>query len=1060
MKLYRGATLVLCFMFFSGSICNAVAESFSAPVINIKECAKAPVIDGKLNDACWQNAYSDDNFYVFQNPERRSKSTTLKVTADDKFLYLGFKCRHSKPEDMKVTLFKNNSGRVFGDECVKLFIFPDKDKERYLRYVLNPANTHNFSSFANPNWRTTPYFPWPSATSITKDGWEAEIAISLWYMGGFVRPEKGRKRGDLSHLRFNAFRRNVIIRFDENAVPMSEESTITSLAPLRKSWINYQNLASIKGLGKIRPVKPFIASIMKCSMSNLQIREGKKFYDIDMTLRAWTGNKGTLKLEVIDKPKNGARRVFLKNLVFNKNIQEFRYRLPVESVGAHKITVLLKDPQNDGIIASETLENNRMFDAFLDRSYYTMEVNAKLIVNAALTRETLKGTCITVYDKAGKVIAEQRDPESKCIISLNLKAFSIGVNEIKVDFTDAAKQQLYSRTLSLRKLPPNPGREWKIDRENRIILRNGKPFFPFGIWGQFTRRHMEEYKTMGFNWVEYTPLYCNPPGKLQELLNIAEKNNIVFSFRPNGYANAKQLKTVNEYVRNKSLKKQIYAWSPINFMLIIKNLLLTNPAMLKLTRQQRNEIFAEAFKANRAIIHKSIELTKNSPALIGYSTLDEPYFSTFDMFHVLREIYQMIMKIDGYHPVFILYSLHIPARPEATEGACDVLGIDPYWVPGRPQSAIKNSIVTVPKYISKLEKRAEEDHLVSWSLPAASWWSQTHKRPFTGREIICQTYLSLIYGVKAISYFLIASADHQSQFDAYVRLGKEMKALSPVILAPRQAQKIAYLPGGIDFDRDIIPDVHACLMRNPRGGHVLLATNCRNYPVKTTFEINGMSGDATGFFDGKKYSVENFCFADNFEALAVRIYKLQIQQTAEDDIKITVRMKADKKGYVWEAGIPKTGVSNNKNILPNPGFEETALPNWPDYYRLLADPSPLPRIGNPDAPWGTVTGNPFEGKYCLRSIGQKWFLYIAPQSKKPEKYRFSVYMRTDHPGARVSFNYKGCTANFVLKDKGWKHYESIITVPANTSLLSKLIVSPSNKKAAIWFDKMSMEKVD
>ncbi len=1029
----------------------------SPPEVDIKMCEASPVIDGKLNDPCWRDAYSCGDFYVFHDNAKRVKDTTIKVTADNKYLYMGFKCRHPKPQELKMTIFKNNGGRVFGDECIKMFVFPGGDKDKYLRFVLNPANIHSFTNHGGRNWRTTPYLPWPSATNITADGWEAEVAISLWYLGGFVKKDGAIKRGNLSKLRMNVFRRKVLVRLDENAVPMGEESVLSTWAPVTRGWVDYPNLARIEGLGKVRPVKPFIASIMKCNMSNLKIQDGRKFYDIVLNLRAWTARKGKLLLEVTDKPESGRKQIFTRKLVFTSNIQEFEYRLPVESIGSRKIIVRLKDLKNGGTIDSFMLENTEMFDAFLDRNYYTTEKNANLIVKAALPAEFLANTMVIVRNDKGKTVAERSKPKQEITIPLVLKHISNGKHELNVAFTTLAGKKLFSRKVVLMKLPPNPGHEWKIDRVNGIILDNGKPFFPYGTWGRMSEGHVKDYIDAGFNVIYLLGLRHDSIPKLPGILKFAEKYGLKLVLRCSIFPDPEKLDTLEKWINNPKVKRKVYQKHG-EFINRLKGALLLDRDMLRLTRQQRNDIFDECFQKCRKKMLKAVEATRNSSVLLGYANLDEPFFSSFDMFLVLEKIYELYLRAAPYHPVFLLYPPNIPVRPEATKNTCDVLGIDPYWVPGRAEGGYKASIVTVAKYVSRLEERVERDHLVAWVIPAASWYSNTHKRPFTGKEIICQAYLSLIYGAKAITYYLFPTVDHSEQYDAYVRLGKDIKQLTPILLAAKVPQNIDYRPGGIDFSKGIVPEIHVRLMRNPAGGAVLLAANCRNYPVDTIFSIKTLSGPVKELFSGKPYSLKQNCFSDRIDAMGVKVYKLEKFVISDTPVSITVDMKADKERYCPEVGTQVTGCKG-KNILPNPGFEEQSLPNWPDYYRLLADPSPSPRVGKTGCPWGAVSENPKSGKYCLKSKGYRWFFIIAPQHKKPQKYCFSVYMRTDKPGTKVYFGYGSSKKTVKIEGDTWKRYEFTITVPANTSRLSKVYVTPLDRNATVWFDDMAMSIV-
>jgi hypothetical protein len=71
-----------------------------------------------------------------------------------------------------------------------------------------------------------------------------------------------------------------------------------------------------------------------------------------------------------------------------------------------------------------------------------------------------------------------------------------------IELRDSQTHVLEKRVLSLRKHAPVSENcaEVKIDQENRVLLVDGKPFFPVGIWtGQLSDDWLGLYKELGFN---------------------------------------------------------------------------------------------------------------------------------------------------------------------------------------------------------------------------------------------------------------------------------------------------------------------------------------------------------------------------------------------------------------------------------------------------------------------------------------------------------------------------------------------------------------------------------
>ena len=1018
-----------------------------APQVNIVPCKTSPKIDGKLDDSCWKNAYTDKEFYLFRNPSERLKDTILKITADPEYLYLGVKCLHPSSNDMKVTQFRNNQGRIFGDECIKMFINPGVKGEKFFRYVLNPANTSKISNHIgrNKKWKFLQTV-WPSATSINADGWSAEIAIPLVYLAA---------HGDIKNLRMNLFRRKVVTERDANAVAVGQKDTLSSWAPLYRDWIEENNDSRIKGLEKIMSGRAFLAVIRKAAISNIYRKDGKSFIDVTMTLMPLTHKGGWVTIKVEDCPEKGKGTVETKKFRCYRAYNDAKFTFPVAKIGPREIKITVFDNKTGGVMDKRTLASKAQLRAFLNRTYYTNETKATISCNITFPGSDLDGklilTCLN-----GKIRQEKSVKSLNPKITLPLKDIPIGRHDLKIAFNIGGKE-LFSTKLRLRKLLPKPGLEWKVDRVNRIILKDGKPFFPFGVWGHCTEATLKEYRKLGFNTIKPMGLKYiqKTPENVPAAMKLAQKYGIHLLFRPTVFSKPAKNPTIERLVTKVATRKKIYTRHPgANFILMTKCWLALDPELQKLTREERNEIFNACFENYRATMKKCIELTKNQSGLLAWVSIDEPSLRGFDVDIVLRKIYDLAYELDGYHPVFVLYSSEVPPSPKATEGICDVLGVDPYWTPGAPEGSYRWNIDFVAKCTALLEQRCRKDHLVNWITPQASTWSDVHKRPITGKEFICQTYLSLIYGAKAITYYLFQSASHQEQFDAFKRLSREIKILTPALLSPAVPASVSYKPGIFNPKQNIYPDVHAGLIRYPGKGYLLLAANSKNYPVSVTFTVPGISGEVKNLFGGKILSRKNDSFGERLKPMEVRAYVIK-------ELKIPARIQVTAKrlpgGFSVEKGYPKTGRPGCKNLLPNSGFEECYMPNCPNYYRVRG--TPVPRVGNPDCCWGSYPDQPYEGKVCLKSKGRGWFFYIAPKNPKPAVYKFSIYMRTDKPGTIIRCNYLKKRKQIKLTDKNWKQYSFTVEVPARVHKLSKFFVDISNPDATVWFDAMSFEKI-
>ena len=101
--------------------------------------AKAPVIDGKLDDEVWQQAAPTEAFVRFDanRAEGKPLKTTAKMAWDEGALYVAWEC-----EDPDIwSTIKERDGNLWEGEVVELYVDPDGDGENYKEFEISPLNT-------------------------------------------------------------------------------------------------------------------------------------------------------------------------------------------------------------------------------------------------------------------------------------------------------------------------------------------------------------------------------------------------------------------------------------------------------------------------------------------------------------------------------------------------------------------------------------------------------------------------------------------------------------------------------------------------------------------------------------------------------------------------------------------------------------------------------------------------------------------------------------------------------------------------------------------------------
>jgi hypothetical protein len=196
-----------------GRVIGPKLESASAaplPEYVAVRAAKAPVIDGKLDDAAWAPAKEQPLTRSFDGgPVQRS--TTFRIVYDDEFLYVAFR---AEDKDIWGTLLKKDDP-IYNEECVEVFLDANGDGRTYNELQVSPHNVNFDASFVARRSDLAEAMKWESGMksavfikgtldddSDTDEYWTAELQIPLSNLNTVPRlpPQKG------DRWRFNAYR--------------------------------------------------------------------------------------------------------------------------------------------------------------------------------------------------------------------------------------------------------------------------------------------------------------------------------------------------------------------------------------------------------------------------------------------------------------------------------------------------------------------------------------------------------------------------------------------------------------------------------------------------------------------------------------------------------------------------------------------------------------------------------------------------------------------------------------------------------------------------------------
>ncbi|MBI4024338.1 MAG: beta-galactosidase trimerization domain-containing protein [Verrucomicrobia bacterium] len=174
---------------FVGSVAFCHGET---PLI-LKRAAQPPVIDGLLEESCWQN--------TTKLPLRHYAGGELKVSGsvalcyDDQNLYVALWLDEPTPEKMAAPKAEVNGPDLWKGEVIEWFICPSEEGNEYVQLAWNPAatrfNARCVSTGAGTFKADTAWRPkWNCASVIGKNGWTTEASISFAELG-IKKPAEG-----------------------------------------------------------------------------------------------------------------------------------------------------------------------------------------------------------------------------------------------------------------------------------------------------------------------------------------------------------------------------------------------------------------------------------------------------------------------------------------------------------------------------------------------------------------------------------------------------------------------------------------------------------------------------------------------------------------------------------------------------------------------------------------------------------------------------------------------------------------------------------------------------
>ncbi len=143
------------------------------PQLRIKATAEPPRIDGKLEEAVWQQPPLIPELKILSDGSPATEKTSVWMTYDKQGVYIAFRC-HESQMDKLVARYTQRGDPLYLDDDVEVFIFPAESPQAY-QFAVNALGTQsdNFGNKAN----------WQAAAQQSEKEWTVELFVPFAAIG-------------------------------------------------------------------------------------------------------------------------------------------------------------------------------------------------------------------------------------------------------------------------------------------------------------------------------------------------------------------------------------------------------------------------------------------------------------------------------------------------------------------------------------------------------------------------------------------------------------------------------------------------------------------------------------------------------------------------------------------------------------------------------------------------------------------------------------------------------------------------------------------------------------
>ncbi|MFA9477951.1 hypothetical protein ACERK3_06525 [Phycisphaerales bacterium AB-hyl4] len=673
-------------------------------------------------------------------------------------------------------------------------------------------------------------------------------------------------------------------------------------------------------------------------------------------------------------------------------------------------------------------------EALVELNYYVHEDVANVVFDLGHEPRPARVRVRAAVADAGVEVEEALAESGPTVLELPLADLPEGESRVALSVL-VGNRAVWEGEDRLVKLPPPNGdvRITQIDRYRRIMLVDGEPLFPMGVFGVYPE-YLQDIADAGFN--------------------------MTLRWKGKTTANRWDLDQPwdSDYNRYSAVRDYLDAIHDAGLFAVETP---TKLAPGQLYHRYRDMEWPEKYPVhNEQITPGVVRNARDHPAVIGYYSYDEPDNFWQDnpehphhlmMQEGVEEWYQIVKALDPYHAVMVLFAVGLSKNAHW----------DAWEVP------MRDFYIYRRQHMSRVYDVARSDVKVSWEKNEPFVYTPLFEKssgrpiPLSPEEQRAQTYLSLAADVKGLFYWDWPAA-YGPNWEMLKQMAGEVEALSPILLERSPAQDVRY-------ERPDTEKSVKVLVKNHDGRSYLLVVSAEPAPVEVEYRLpSRFHGEAMAWFDDDQVSLSQGVFREQLEPFARRVYELPGGEWEAGEalsLAIEVGEVEEKLDPIFEPTV--------ENLIANSRFDYdyARLPGWPAAWHTIDSLMESGSAGTEDGRWAPVTETAVHGERSMRLIKdapgmagstEAFNLLVTPaihQSVRyPEggTYTLSVWLRADHP-ARVWVMHGWAHKQIENVGNDWQRYEVTFEQGSEGGSFIRIMLM---SEGTLWIDGVQLEKGD